>query len=554
MKRPPNAGRNAAILLSSVLVISTAASAQDDHTGIDRHDAHAPVLGHVVFANSGNRAAQKPFLEGLALIHSFEYDEAADAFQKAEKADPSFALVYWAEALTNTQIIWGIDDPSAARQVLARLGPTPEARLARAHTASERAFGAAVEAFYADAPETTRVHAFAAALRRWAAAMPTDQEAHAFAALGIIWEASLANGEDAAKLNAEAIDNAQYVFDRNPLHPGAAHYIIHASDSPASAQRGLRAAREYSRIAPDAEHALHMPSHIFLPLGMWDDLMRSNQRAWAASRASARRKKLPGWQNDFHSLNWLEYAYLQTGRWRDAAALIDSARMLTAGMKGKVGAVSDPDATFVVEQLAFRYGAETGDWKYFPSEQVTINWSDSTVSARSRGMAANSMYQHATVAAMRGDTLSAQKAVQVLRAASPRNARLAEVSFITARGHCNETIAALEQLRPQMRVDRYSSMTPNNVLIIDEQLGAALADAGRYREAIDVYQEALKDRPRRPAALLGLARAQAGARDSAGARATRDQLSTIWNHADPGVRARLKSSSISSRHACPGPA
>ncbi len=535
---------------SLLLAVGTTAYAQDDHAGMDHHVGHRLILGHVAFANSGNQAAQKPFLEGLALIHSFEYDEAAAAFQKAEKADPSFALAYWMEALTNTQIIWGIDNPVAARQALAHLGSTPEARLARARRPNERALGVAVEAFYADGSEESRVHAFADSLRQWVRALPTDREAHAFAALGIIWEASLAKGEAAARLNGEAQGNAQYVFDRNPLHPGAAHYIIHASDSPASAQRGLRAAREYSRIAPDAEHALHMPSHIFLPLGMWDDLTKSNQRAWAASRSSVKRRNLPGWKNDFHSLNWLQYAYIQTGRWKDARALIDTARMVTAGRSAKVEPASKGDAAFVVEQLAFRYGAETGDWKYFPSGHATIDWNDTTVSERARGMAGWSIYQQSIVAGMRGDTLAAQEAAKMLRAQVPRLANLADAVIVSARGNCAATIETLEKLRPEMRVDRYSSMTPNRALIVDEQLGAVLTDAGRFREAIDIYKEALVDRPRRAAALLGLSRAQAAAGDSAAARATRDQLSTIWRHADPDVRVGLNSGAISSKRVC----
>jgi tetratricopeptide (TPR) repeat protein len=539
MKRPHH---GIAAVLLSLSLIAARGRAQDDHDKMDHHDAgHAPMLGHVAFANSGNQAAQKPFLEGLALIHSFEYSKAVDAFQRAEKADPSFALPYWAEALTNTQIIWGIDDPAAARKVLARLGPTREARLAKVHRANERAFASAVEAFYADGPQEARVHAFADSLRRWATAMPTDQEANAFAALGILWEADFVQGENASKLKAEAIKHAQYVFDRNPLHPGAAHYIIHASDSPAMASQGLKAAREYSRIAPDAEHALHMPSHIFLPLGMWDDLMTSNRRSWAASRAEEKRKNLPGWYNDFHSLNWLQYAYLQTGRWKDAAALIDTAKTLTAGMRGKVAPSDDPDGTFVVEQLAFRYGAETGDWKYFPSDQITINMNDSTVSGRAKGMGATSMYEHATVAAIHGDTVYGHNAAESVRSAAPRIAMLIDIGLVIARNNCNETIAALEKVRPQTRVDRYTSMTPSSGFVIPTLLGDALTGVGRYREAIDVYKEALTDRPGTAAALLGLARAQDGAGDTAGARATRAQLSAIWKHADPGVRALLNS-------------
>src|SRR4029078_66906 len=175
--------------------------------------------------------------------------------------------------------------------------------------------------------------------------MPADDEANAFAALGILWQADFLNGEAAGKLKTEAAKHAQLVFDHNPRHPGAAHYIIHATDAPATAQLGLRAALEYSRIAPDAEHALHMPSHIFLPLGMWNELVTANERAWKASRADAARQKSddPWSFYDFHSLNWLQDAYLQEGRWKEARALIGTARNLTAGMSGHIKPAEDPD-------------------------------------------------------------------------------------------------------------------------------------------------------------------------------------------------------------------
>lgn len=245
------------------------------------HEHEHGGLGTVSFPNSGAPAAQAPFLRGIALLHSFEYDDAEDAFHAAERADSSFALPYWFEALTHTQLLWGVDDADSARAVLARLGPTPAARLARAANDRERAYGAAVEAFYADTNVATRSMAFADSLRHIAARDAKDPEAAAFASLAIQMAMAGSRGADTLQRN-EAIALAERVYRANPQHPGATHYLIHAYDNPTIAPRGLAFARAYARVAPAAEHALHMPSHIFVQVGMWDDLVRSNEQSWAA--------------------------------------------------------------------------------------------------------------------------------------------------------------------------------------------------------------------------------------------------------------------------------
>jgi tetratricopeptide (TPR) repeat protein len=526
------------LLLGAMLVAAPLSAQHDDHAGHGRL-AEGAIFGHVSFPNSGNSAAQKPFLTGLALLHSFEYEQAADSFKAAQKADPRFALAYWMEALTSSKIIWGLEDTAAAHATLARLAPTSESRLERTRTQRERAFGAAVEAFYKVGNEQARVRSFADSLRHWVKAMPGDPEARAFAALAIIWEAFYLRGAGADSLNREAVGHAQFVFDRNPQHPGAAHYIIHASDAPAAAKRGLKAAREYSRIAPDAEHALHMPSHIFLPLGLWEDMVQSNERAWRASRAETARVELPASENDWHSLNWLQYAYLQLGRWKDARALIDTARKLTRSTNERISPAENPDGAFVVEQLAFRYGSETGDWTFFPADSVAINFRNGTVTPRARNMATVSVYQRGAIAAIRGDSLSAMNAASAVRPVRSAFADMIEITLLNAQGKHAAAIAALEKLRKTERVDRYSSMTPSPIINNDETLGALLVSMKRPREAVQIYQEALTDRPLRAASLAGLARAQAAAGDQEGARKTLAALSTMLKNADPEARRQF---------------
>ena len=395
------------------LAMPAPAMAQADETPAHEHHAAASQFGHVRFPNSAAPAAQGPFLRGIALLHSFEYDDAALAFRAAEDADRSFALPYWFEAFTHSHLLWGEDDTAGAHAVLARLDRTPAARLARVRTSRERSYAAAIEAFYADTDEATRCRAFADSLTRLAARDPRDLEAAAFASLALQL-ADAAGAVPAADRSAsehEAIALAERVFKADPQHPGAAHYLIHIVDmDPSYAAAALPVARAYAKIAPAAEHALHMPSHVFLPLGLWGDLTASNERAWAASRAWAAKHGMSGAELDFHSLSWLEYGYLQEGRWAAAHALIDTARSVLAG--ADVSNAEHVDARFAVSDLAFLYAAETGRWvdAIMPPES-----SGPPSNARERAFATIGDYQRFVIGAMRGDTTGLAAGAAALR-------------------------------------------------------------------------------------------------------------------------------------------
>jgi tetratricopeptide (TPR) repeat protein len=219
-----------------------------------QHGGHA-TLGTVVFPNSGSAVAQGPFLRGVALLHSFEYTEAAESFQQAEKIDKAFPLPYYLEAFTNSHLLWNEDDPSAARAALAKLGPTPSVRLAKAKTDRERAYGAAIEAFYAETTLDVRSKAFADSMRHLTVRYSKDLEAAAFASLAI----QMADPRGANR--EEAITLAERVVRESPNHPGAVHYLIHATDAPAYAARGLAAARcvgRGSRFSQPRVAAVHV--------------------------------------------------------------------------------------------------------------------------------------------------------------------------------------------------------------------------------------------------------------------------------------------------------
>jgi tetratricopeptide (TPR) repeat protein len=278
----------------------------------------AQPLSRISFPTSGSVQARPLFVRGVLFLHSFEYDEAIAAFRQAQKADPGFAMAYWGEALAYNQPLWFNENLAKARAVLARLGPTPAARQAKAPTAREKAYLDAVEKLYGDGAKTARDLAYMDRMGELVRLLPEDDEASAFYALALLATIPAAERNQTVALKAGNI--ALAILKKNPQHPGAAHYALHAFDDGEHAAMGLAAARTYARIAPASSHARHMPSHVLLPLGMWDEAAASDESAFAASVALAKQKGLSAAQYDFHSLSWLQYEYLQQGRFAKARA------------------------------------------------------------------------------------------------------------------------------------------------------------------------------------------------------------------------------------------
>ncbi len=477
-------------------------------------------LGTVNFRNSGVAAAQPALQRGVALLHSFEYGEAAESFRHAQRADPTLAVAYWLEALTYSHVLWAEEDLSASRAALARLAATPQARLNQAKTERERAFGAAVEAFYVDAALPVRARAFADSMHQLALRDSTDQEAAAFAAIAsmIAWYAIPA--AERMPYQDRVQEHAHRVFRANAQHPGATHYLIHFVDmQPAVAPQSLQFARAYDKIAPDAEHALHMPSHVYLPLGLWEDVVAANERAWAAARKEVVARQLAAADNSWHSLEWLQYGYLQLGRHEGARALIDTASQI---LQDADIAEDNPDARNVVNFLAFRYGMETGQWDVYPKGIPTIDevMRQPRPNPRAWGMATTAAYQ-AAVAALRarGDHGPAQAVASSFRASAdslPANAprrstlnRLAtqlEAMLAYAGGNRERAIALLRELAP---AEPANASLPPTTIPSYELLGEYLLAAQRHEEAAAAFEKALATRAHRALARRGLERARA---------------------------------------------
>ncbi len=280
------------------------------------HSASASVtasdLGEINFPTSGPADAQKHFIRGVLLLHSFEFGSARAAFAEASRIAPDFAMAYWGEAMTHDHRIWGEQNQPDALAVLSRLGATAAERRAKAPTLREKMYLDAVEALYGDGNETQIAEAYSTAMELLTKQFPDDVEARAFYSLSLL---GLTGTERNTVNYMRAAAVAEEIYQKNPKHPGALHYLIHAYDDPVHAPLGLRAARAYGSVAKGASHAQHMPSHIFFALGMWEDAIESNTASMKTARDAG--------GGGYHPLHWLQHGYHQLGRDAEAAKLIE---------------------------------------------------------------------------------------------------------------------------------------------------------------------------------------------------------------------------------------
>src|SRR5437762_4204554 len=302
----------------TALAALTLAAAGLPAQAVHEHGGHREALGRVTFPTSCRAEAQRRFERGVALLHSFWYERASEAFKDAVAADSTCAMGYWGQAMSLFHPLW---TPPSSDELRAGLGAAVRG-YAVARTPRERAYLAAVRAYYeayTTVDPKTRLVAYAQAMEEVERQHPRDSEASIFYALSLI-ALGQANPTDTTFTYQRRADSIlEPLFRREPRHPGLAHYLIHTNDLPQLAAHGLDAARRYAEIAPDVPHAQHMPSHIFTRLGAWDDAIASNTRSAAAARAYEVARGLTAmWDQRTHALDYLTYAYLQQGR--DTAA------------------------------------------------------------------------------------------------------------------------------------------------------------------------------------------------------------------------------------------
>lgn len=483
-----------------------------------------PRLGTIDFPNSGSSAAQAPFRRGLLLLHSFEYSAAAQAFQQAERTDPSFAMAYWGEALSYTHPVWNEQDVAAARAVLQHLGATVAARRARAPTARERSYLDAVEALYGSGTKAARDTAYSLAMGRLVARFPGDLDAKVLYAASLL---GLNQGQRDTVTYLRAAAILEPVFRAAPDHPGAAHLLIHCYDDPGHARLGLPAARAYAAIAPDAPHAHHMTTHIFLALGMWDDVVAQNEIASGPDRDAW----TPG-----HYTYWLGYGYLQQGRYGAALRHLDLVHRNIANGRGNVPAV--------LTEMCGDYVVNTEQW-----DSPCLHWDVDLSGMRTRDKALGAFL--AGYAAMkRGDRTTAERLHQTVVSLVPPLPKGDPVPSILekelrgllqqARGDVAEAVTTLREATRLEDAMPFEFGPPATVKPSHELLGEVLLQAGRPREAEVEFTRALALAPRRARSLIGLAHAALAGGDQATAARAQADLRAIWHDADPDVRATAR--------------
>ena len=513
-----------------VLLLTVTALAQDSK------------LGQVEFPTSGAQQAQTHFLRGLAALHSFWYEEALEAFRESTKVDPDFMMGYWGEAMAHNHPLWSEQDIAAARLVVARIKETPKL------TERERAYLNAVKLLYGDGDKRARDVAYSAAMEKIYRAYPQDLEAASFYALSLL---GLVRSEDKGyRLQAQAGALALAVYEKNPNHPGAAHYIIHAFDDPDHAILALPAARRYADIAPEAHHARHMPSHIFLQLGMWPEAAASNESAWESSDNWMKRKNLPLSVRDYHSLHWLLYAYLQQGRYKKAEELLQ--------LMKKVMSESTYDNKLRPDyyennwaSMAAAFVVETERWdlanQLFP-ETKPAEATEQTPA----GGGAHAMHGAAPAANTSGTTNTVRYPrasrnlppfIRGLAAAfrgahnvesAPTGIREFQVAAVNA-SLKKDHAKAIELMKQATTLEEQMSPPLGPPILIKpshELFGEILLKAGKPAEALAQFKVALLRQPNRARSLLGAARAAAQAGDQAGAAATYAKLLAQWDQAD----------------------
>lgn len=346
-------------VLLSLICTGPLLAADDEPGGHHHHDA-SEQLGAVAFPISCQPAVQKSFERGVALLHSFWYEEAEKQFVDVAAKDPQCAMAHWGIAISLYHQLWerpqeaqlkrGWDEVRAAQKIGAR-------------TERERGYIAAVAAFYDPAAKDymARATAYSSAMGKVYRQNPNDIEGGAFYALSLL--ASEEPDDLTLGNQKKAVEVLNQLFKQDPNHPGLAHYIIHASDNPQMAPLALDAARRYAEIAPSSPHAVHMPSHIFARLGLWQEDIQSNLRSVAATH-SADARHMGGSGHQLHAMHFLIYAYLQTGNDQGAKKLVDDARDIIVRLKSRPddGTGMSRYYDFALAHFPALYDLETRDW------------------------------------------------------------------------------------------------------------------------------------------------------------------------------------------------
>ncbi|MDE2451423.1 MAG: hypothetical protein KGO22_20765 [Gammaproteobacteria bacterium] len=494
-------------------------------------------LGKVDFPVSCEPSVQSQFTSAVAMLHSFWFEKASETFASVAKQDPQCGMAYWGIAMTHWHEIWEAPGPADLK---AGMAAAEQATAVGAKTQRERDYIAAIETFYKDNDKVahgTRALAYERAMDRLQARYPDDHEAAIFHALALLAVASPTDKTYGNQKKAGAILESLFVVE--PQHPGVAHYIIHAYDYPPLAERALVAARSYAQIAPDSPHALHMPSHIFTRLGLWQESIASN----LASVTSAIKNNAPG--NEAHAKDFLIYAYLQTGQDRKAKSTLDSLP------RGRSDDPQYQNSLYAAGASPARYAVERHQWSEAAALPVPSN---TFPRVRFSWTEANLHFARALGASHIGDTEAARKDLQQLLSIRDTlvhednkywadqvdiQREVADAWITLVEGNRDDALRQMAHAADhEDRTDK-NNVTPGVILPARELLGDMLLELNQPRQATAEFERVLQTAPNRFNALAGAARAAKLSGENDKARAYYAKLLSICDHAD-GDRPELR--------------
>ena len=520
------------LVLALCSVLAPAVLAQHEHPAGDPNK-----LGKVSFPVSCDPSVQQQFSSAVAMLHSFWYDKASDTFAAIAEKDPTCGMAYWGVAMTYWHPIWQAPGPADLK---AGTAAVEKARLAGAKTQREGDYIAAIDTFYRDSDKLdhrTRAMAYEKAMDQLQTRYPNDHEAAIFHALALL---ATAPPTDKTYLNQkEAGAILEPLFAEQPEHPGIAHYIIHAYDYPPLAPRALDAARRYAQIAPDSPHALHMPSHIFTRLGLWQESIDSN----LVSAASAQKNNAPG--NELHAKDYLIYAYLQGAQDREAK------KALEAPPQGRADDPQYMNWLYAMGTSPARYAVERHSWTEAAALTIPPNtfpggrwsWTEANLHfARALGLSHTGNPEAARMeavklASLRDTLIQGNDSYWADQVDIQRETATAWITL--AEGKRED---ALTQMRSaadhEDKTDKHN-VTPGVILPARELLGEMLLELNQPAKAMVEFEATLGTAPNRFNALSGAARAAKLSGDYAKAKTYYAQLLAISEHAD-GDRPELQ--------------
>jgi len=516
------------LLLSGLIVIAVSASA---NSGDHQHN-----VGHIHFPVSCTPEGQKTFEQGVALLHSFWYDEAGKTFADLIRLEPNCAMAYWGVAMSLYHPVWFPPTQSDLRKGVAAI---ERANSIGAKTQRERDYIAAIEQFYRDSdkvPHRQRALAWRNGMQRIWTSYPEDHEAAIFYALALIATASPADKTFTNQKQAAAI--LYRMLAQQPDHPGIAHYLIHSYDSPQLAHLALPAARAYAKIAPDSAHALHMPSHIFTRLGLWDESIRSNLASAAAAKSQmVGTRPAATSQDQLHAMDYLSYAYLQTCEDEKASRIVNEAASVSR-LDQQVF-----QAAYAFAAIPARYALERRRWSVAATLQVRPAWFPW---ANFREAEAITHFARAVGSARSGNTREARAALEALtetaREVGHRKQdydwptqievqRLTALAWLShAEGHQTPALHSMRAAADLEDSMEKHPVTPGPVLPARELLGELLLELNQPARALTQFEQVLRSSPNRFNAIYGAARAAELCRDRKTATERYSQLLQLCGH------------------------